>query len=300
MPASGAGEIAAAAGLPPPAVRDWLDVMASGGLLQHDPGLDTYHLPREYVPALTRASGADIGALAACVAGLGAFEDQVVAHLRADASLPEAVWPVPAFGPRAPAFELTTPPLLEAVLPLIPGLAADLHRGIDVLEVGCGSARGLNMLAESFPNSRFTGLDPDADQLALAAAEAGMLGLTNAVFHTVDPQALAIEGRYDLIAVAPAPVRSGGALDAAARALRASGTLIIESDLRPEHGRSRLASPLSPLLHTLACVRSLCPEAAAPPQDDPVARLRAAGFRRIRIERPAHALKTAVVIARRH
>ena len=52
--------------------------------------------------------------------------------------------------------------LLEHILPLVPGLPERLARGIDVLDVGCGSGRALARMAAAFPNSRFTGVDASA------------------------------------------------------------------------------------------------------------------------------------------
>jgi SAM-dependent methyltransferase len=43
------------------------------------------------------------------------------------------------------------------VLPLVPDLIGDLERGIEVLDIGCGSGRALIAMASAYPNSRFTG-----------------------------------------------------------------------------------------------------------------------------------------------
>jgi SAM-dependent methyltransferase len=37
--------------------------------------------------------------------------------------------------------------LTEHILPLVPGLTGRLERGIEVLDVGCGSGKALNLLA---------------------------------------------------------------------------------------------------------------------------------------------------------
>ncbi|MCL4194946.1 MAG: class I SAM-dependent methyltransferase [Thermoguttaceae bacterium] len=54
--------------------------------------------------------------------------------------------------------------LTDSILPLVPGAIDDLRRGIDMLDVGCGAGRAINLLGCSFPNSRFTGyaLCPEA------------------------------------------------------------------------------------------------------------------------------------------
>ena len=49
--------------------------------------------------------------------------------------------------------------LTEHILPLADGLADNLDRGIDVLDIGCGSGRAVCQLAAEFPNSRFVGYD---------------------------------------------------------------------------------------------------------------------------------------------
>ena len=45
------------------------------------------------------------------------------------------------------------------ILPLVPGLAGHLTKGIRVLDLGCGSGRVMNRLAGLYPNSRFAGMD---------------------------------------------------------------------------------------------------------------------------------------------
>lgn len=58
------------------------------------------------------------------------------------------------------------------VLPLIPGLADRIATGIRVLDVGCGSGRIMNRLAEQYPDSRFTGIDLSQEAIGKARAEA--------------------------------------------------------------------------------------------------------------------------------
>ena len=58
---SGAGrltipQIAAKAGLNERYVREWLGAMVTGGVVEHDPGAQTFHLPPEHSAWLTRAA----------------------------------------------------------------------------------------------------------------------------------------------------------------------------------------------------------------------------------------------------
>ncbi|MFB2768463.1 class I SAM-dependent methyltransferase [Pelatocladus sp. BLCC-F211] len=62
--------------------------------------------------------------------------------------------------------------LLDHILPLVPGLVEALQAGIDVLDIGCGSGQAMSMLAQTFPQSRFTGYDFSSEAIATARTEA--------------------------------------------------------------------------------------------------------------------------------
>ncbi len=84
-------------------------------------------------------------------------------------------------------------------MPLVPGLVERLENGIDVLDVGCGSGRALNLMARTFPNSRFLGYDLSEKAIARARAEAAENGAANVRFEVKDAATLDEETRYDLI-----------------------------------------------------------------------------------------------------
>ena len=89
--------------------------------------------------------------------------------------------------------------LTEHILPLVPGLVADLERGIKVMDVGCGSGRAINKMATLFPLSQFVGCDLSDDAIATANLEAQSLGLENVHFKTQDAAVLDLSEQYDLI-----------------------------------------------------------------------------------------------------
>lgn len=89
--------------------------------------------------------------------------------------------------------------LITTTLPLIPGLDERLQAGIDVLDVGCGSGHVVNLMAQAFPRSRFTGYDLSEDGIAAGRTEAELLGLANATLAIYDIARLDAAGRYDVI-----------------------------------------------------------------------------------------------------
>jgi SAM-dependent methyltransferase len=89
--------------------------------------------------------------------------------------------------------------LLEHILPLIPDAIARLEAGIDVIDVGCGAGGALLVMAERFPNSRFTGVDLCADAFEDAVRIAALKGLRNLVFRELDISTASTLGAFDLV-----------------------------------------------------------------------------------------------------
>jgi cyclopropane fatty-acyl-phospholipid synthase-like methyltransferase len=89
--------------------------------------------------------------------------------------------------------------LLEHILPLAPGLIESLEKGIDVMDIACGSGRALNLLAKSFRQSRFIGYDLCLETIETVRAEASNLGLTNVTFEQRDLTDFSPNKQFDLI-----------------------------------------------------------------------------------------------------
>src|SRR4029077_4585419 len=86
--------------------------------------------------------------------------------------------------------------LIDSTLPLVPGLIDRLRQGIDVADVGCGSGHAVNLMAEAFPRSQFTGFDLSDTGIAAARLEADRRGLANARFAQRDAARLGEIGRF--------------------------------------------------------------------------------------------------------
>src|SRR5438128_1273525 len=87
----------------------------------------------------------------------GSVEDEVVACFRNGGGVPYSSYkrfPEVMRELSAPTFDTL---LVDKILPLVPGLVDRLRRGIEVLDVGSGSGRAVNVMARAFPNSRFAG-----------------------------------------------------------------------------------------------------------------------------------------------
>ena len=114
---------------------------------------------------------------------------------------------------------------------------ADLHALIKrffrpgrTADVGCGSGRAINLMAQAFPASRFSGYDFSEGAIRAARAEAERLGLANASFEVVDVTGLDVEARFDKVTAFDAihdQAHPAGVLRNIRRALRPDGNFLM-------------------------------------------------------------------------
>jgi ubiquinone/menaquinone biosynthesis C-methylase UbiE len=154
----------------------------------------------------------------------------------------------------------TVMPLIDAVLPLIPGLSEALQKVIDVLDVGCGSGKAVNAMAATFPNSRFTGYDFSAETIANANAEAQQHQLSNVKFQVKDAAAIEERDRYDLITTFDAihdQAKPDQVLHNIYRALRSDGVYLMQEIRAATNVADNLDNPLAPYFYTVSCMHCM-------------------------------------------
>jgi SAM-dependent methyltransferase len=254
-------EIAATAGLEERYVREWLGAMVAGRVVEYDPSARAYVLPPEHAAVLTRAAGPDnLAAFAAYMPMLASVEGEVAACFRRGGGVPYESFPrlqqlmAEEMGP---VYDAT---LVDRTLPSIPGLAASLEAGIEVADVGCGAGHAINLMAQAFPASRFTGYDISEAGIGLARAEAARLGLTNAGFELRDLAQLDEPDRFHLITAFDAihdQVKPALVLAAIARALRAGGTFLMVDFAASSNLEDNLEHPLGPTLYTFSTMHCM-------------------------------------------
>ena len=150
--------------------------------------------------------------------------------------------------------------LADHILPLVPGLIERLEEGIDVLDVGCGSGRALNLMARTFPNSRFSGYDFSEEAIARAHAEAQEHGTTNVRFELKDAAALDEKASYDLITTFDAvhdQADPAAVLKGIADALREDGVYLMQDIAGSSRAHKNLDHPIGPLLYTVSTMHCM-------------------------------------------
>ncbi|MBI4607645.1 MAG: methyltransferase domain-containing protein [Candidatus Rokubacteria bacterium] len=86
------------------------------------------------------------------------------------------------------------------VLPGLPEMEERLHRGLRLLDVGCGCGGFLLALAQAFPAGKYVGVDIDRKALAVARRSVRAAGLARRVgFRAAGSDGFGITGPFDVI-----------------------------------------------------------------------------------------------------
>jgi SAM-dependent methyltransferase len=261
MPAATSAEIASRAALDERYVREWLAVMTTGRIVDHDGATGTFSLPADHAAWLTRAAGMNNLATGMQYIGLMAtVEDQIVDCFRHGGGVPYSAFPRFQAVMAEDSGAVHDATLIDVTLPLVPGLVDRLRDGLDVADVGCGSGHAVNLMAGAFPRSRFTGFDFSDTGITAARAEASRTGLTNARFEQRDAAHLGETARFDFITTFDAvhdQARPDLVLAGIAAALRPDGVYLCVDTSASSTLAENVDHPLGPFLYTVSCMHCM-------------------------------------------
>jgi len=261
LPPSTSAEIAGAAGLQERYVREWLDGMTAGRVVEHDPDERTYWLPAEHAASLTLQAGPqNLARMMQLVPLLAGVEEQVVSCFRDGGGVGYEEFP--RFHQLMAEESAAThdAQLLDVVVPLVPGLGAALRDGIRCADFGCGSGHAINMLARAFPRSRFVGYDFAAEAIAAARAESEAWGLSNTEFVVRDVADLDDREGFDLACAFDAihdQAHPASVLANIAAALRPGGTFLMVDIKASSHVQQNLEMPWATFLYTVSLMHCM-------------------------------------------
>lgn len=255
-------ELATETGLNERYVREWLGAMTCGRVTEFDPVSRKYHLPKEHATWLTRAATPNnfAGAMQ-WVAVLGGVEDKVVDAFHHGKGVPYSAYD--RFNEvMAEESAQTCVAALDAhIVPMIEGLEERLRKGIDVIDVGCGSGRAMVHLAKRFPLSRFNGIDllPTAiDAARQCVQEAGVIANTR--FRAIDATTWDEAEKYDLVTTFDAihdQARPDIVLRNIRRALRPGGVYMMQDIQGSSHVDQDMSHPMATFIYTISCMHCM-------------------------------------------
>jgi 2-polyprenyl-3-methyl-5-hydroxy-6-metoxy-1,4-benzoquinol methylase len=264
LPPSTSQEIATKAGLNERYVREWLGARVVAGIVEVDPTSTRYVLPQEHAAYLTRSVGADNMAVwAQYISLLGNVEDEIIECFRRGGGVPYSRFPR-FHAVMAEDSGLTVVSSLEShIIPLVPGLADRLARGIRALDVGCGSGRAVSRLAELYPNSRFVGIDLSQEAVASARGEASRRGLQNAEFivrdltgfdRTAEAEAYDFITTFDAVHDQAKPLE---VLKGIFHSLKPDGVYLMQDIRGSSHVHEDIGHPFGTFLYTISTMHCM-------------------------------------------
>ena len=264
LPPSTSAEIASRAGLNERYVREWLGAMVTAGVVEVDQASTRYVLPAEHAACLTRAAAADnMAVFAQYIAIMGDVEDEIVRCFRHGGGVPYEQFPRFHAVMAEDSGQSVLSALEHHILPLVSGLPDQLSAGSRLLDVGCGSGRVLNRLAQLYPESRFTGMDLSAEAIGTARAEALGKGLRNVEFivrdlsdfdRTADPEAFDVITTFDAIHDQAKPLN---VLKGIHRALKAAGVYLMQDIRGSSYVHNNIGHPLGTFLYATSTMHCM-------------------------------------------
>ena len=254
-------EIAQAAGLTERYVREWLGAMVTGQIVAYDPAGQTYRLPPEHAPWLTRAAGPNnLAATTQFIPLLAQVEEPIIACFRSGGGVPYAAYRRFQRLMAEDSAAVHDTALISAILPLVPGLPERLQDGIEVADIGCGSGHAINLMAQAYPKSRFVGYDISEEGIAAARREAQAMGLANARFEVRDVTTLDLPNRFDLVTAFDAihdQAHPAQVLAGIAATLRPAGVFLMVDIRASSNLHENLELPLAPFLYTASSLHCM-------------------------------------------
>ncbi len=261
MPPATSQDIAESGGYDERYVREWLAAMVAGSFVEYDPAEDTYFLPPEHAVILTRKSERENAAVGTQYVSLfGGVEDRIVDCFKNGGGVSYDEFGRVHEVIAEDSAQSVLPVLVDKILPLAPGIVQRLEIGIDVLEVGCGSGRALNLMARRFPNSRFTGYDISPEGIGAGRRQAEAEKNENARFKVQDAARVEEEGAYDLALTFDAihdQADPHAVLTRLAASLRADGVYLMQDIAGSSELHRNLDRPLAPMLYTYSTLHCM-------------------------------------------
>ncbi len=249
-------ELAVKAGLVERYVREWLGVMVTAGVVDYNAKTKTYTLPAEHAAFLTRAASPNNIAVTSQFIGVAAsVEDEMLARLRDGAGTQYHHYCRFHEVMAEDSEQTVVAALNDHILPLVPELYAQLERGIDVADVGCGAGLAMLELARTFPASRFTGVDLCEEAFAETQRTATLLQLSNLTLRTQDLSKIQSLGKFDLITAFDAvhdQKDPQGLLNLVFNSLADNGVFLMQDIGGSRDLETNIDNPFSPLLYTLS------------------------------------------------
>jgi ubiquinone/menaquinone biosynthesis C-methylase UbiE len=245
--------------------------MTTGGIIEItlDPdGKELYHLPAEHAACLTRQAGSNNLAVYSQEIPLltSLVMDSIVEAFKSGEGLAYDCYPRFQTFMTELANQKHRRLLVEEFLPSVRDgrLVDQLNQGIEVCDLGCGEGIALLLMAQTFPQSNFTGIDISSEALDAARSKSSEAQLANIAFIQRDAGRLyedqGMLNRFDYITAFDAihdQTEPQHALQGVYHLLKPDGFFSM-IDIAAESGHiGNLDHPMGPFLYTVSLLHCM-------------------------------------------
>jgi 2-polyprenyl-3-methyl-5-hydroxy-6-metoxy-1,4-benzoquinol methylase len=248
-------QLADASGMQERYIREWLNGMVVSGVVSCNPDDQTYWLPAEHGSVTKAAGPGNVAAFTRFFPMFGEITNELCEAFVNGGGVPYSSYrefTALMAESSATIFDFN---LVDAQIPLVDGIVERLAAGIRVADMGCGSGHAINLMAQAWPNSDFTGFDISEAGIAAAKAEAEAFGLSNAHFELQDISKLPESFQFDFITTFDAvhdQADPAGMLRVVAAALAPRGTYLCADIAASSHVHENMDHPIGPFGYTIS------------------------------------------------
>jgi 2-polyprenyl-3-methyl-5-hydroxy-6-metoxy-1,4-benzoquinol methylase len=183
-------------------IQEWLECMAAGEYIDHDPATGKFSIPSEHALALTRQGNLHYMAASLCwIPSMAGVVNRVIEAFQTGEGVPYDAYGedgLEAIGQgNKPMF---VNDYVTCWIPAMQDMKAKLDAGARVADIGCGLGWSSITLAKEFPNVRIDAYDPDQASIKQARVNARVEGVSGQLtFHEMPVENIPLNGKYDFI-----------------------------------------------------------------------------------------------------
>ncbi len=261
LPPSTVEEISIKSGLNSRYVKEWLGAMVTGKIIDYDPLRKTFHLPNDKAQYLTAKNNVyDFSASMQWIPILAQVEDEIMKCFYQGGGVPYSSYKRFHEVMAEESFQTVVVGLLNHIIPLVSGLDERLKLGISVLDVGCGRGKAINLLAKSYPKSKFIGYDFSKEAIQNASLEAKLMNNSNVEFRVQNLMTIEPSTKFDLITafdVIHDQINPQRTLKFIFDSLNDSGVFLMQDILSSTALDKNTNHPLGTFLYTISCLHCM-------------------------------------------
>jgi SAM-dependent methyltransferase len=213
-------------------VREWLSAQAASGFVDYDPGRDTFSInPEQQMALANEDSPVYVAPAFELIASAYIDEPKITDAFRSGEGVGWHEHHECLFRGTEkffrPGYRAN---LVSNWLPALEGVTDKLEAGAKAADIGCGAGASTIIMAQAFPNSRFTGFDYHEKSIARAREAAKEAGDPPNLSFEVSSAKEAPGSDYDLVCIFDALHDMGDPVGAARRVremLKPGGTFMI-------------------------------------------------------------------------